>query len=58
LSAADAEASFKVRATEEFGASSLGKEFFIMDLLKAEALFNKQSPSTGLDLRVASKTAK
>jgi hypothetical protein len=43
---------------EEFRASSLGKEFFIMDLSKAEALFNKLSPATGLDLRVASKAAK
>lgn len=58
FSAADAEASFKVQAIEEFGASSLGKEFFIMDLRKAEALFTKLSLPTGLDLRVASMAAK
>jgi hypothetical protein len=57
-SAADAEATFKAQAIEEFGASSLGKEFFIMDLSNAEALFNKLSPATGLDVRVASKAGK
>jgi len=56
-SAAVAEDSFKVRAIEEFGASSLGNEFFVMDLNKAEALFNTLSPVTGLDLRIASKIA-
>jgi hypothetical protein len=55
--AGDAEASFKALATKEYGASSLGKEFFVMDLSKAEALFNKLSPATGLDLRLASNTA-
>lgn len=57
-SAADAEDSFKSQAIREFGASSLGNEFFIMDLNKAEALFNRLSPATGLDLRVASKAVK
>lgn len=57
-SAADAEDTFKAQAIREFGASSLGNEFFIMDLNKAEALFNKLSPATGLDLRVASKAVK
>lgn len=56
--AGDAEALFKVQAIKEYGASSLGKEFFIMDLSKAEALFNELSPVTGLDLRLASNTAK
>jgi hypothetical protein len=57
-SAGDAEASFKVQAIEKYAASSLGNEFFIMDLSKAEALFNKLSPAKGLDIRVASKTRK
>lgn len=57
-SAADAEASFKCQAVEEFGASSLGKEFFVMDLSKAEALFNTLSPATGLDLRITTTTAR
>ena len=56
--AGDAEALFKVQAIEEYGASSLGNEFFIMDMRKAEALFNELSPVTGLDLRLASNTAK
>lgn len=57
-SAADAEALFKYQAVEEFGASSLGKEFFVMDLSKAEALFNRLSPVTGLDLRITTTTAR
>ena len=50
--AGDSEAIFKVRAVEEFGALSLGKEYFVMDLTKAGTLFNAISPATGLDLRV------
>jgi hypothetical protein len=57
-SAALAEASFKVQAIEEIGAYSLGKEFFILDLRKAEALFNRLSPATGLEVRIAAKTAR
>jgi hypothetical protein len=57
-SAADAEALFKCQAVEEFGASSLGKEFFVMDLSKAEALFNRLSPATGLDLRITTTTVR
>jgi hypothetical protein len=56
--AGDAEAFFKVQAIKEYGASSLGKEFFIMDMRKAETLFNELSPVTGLDFRLASNTAK
>jgi hypothetical protein len=57
-SAAEAEALFKFQAVKEFGASSLGKEFFVMDLSKAEALFNRLSPATGLDLRITTTTAR
>jgi hypothetical protein len=56
--AGDAEAAFKLRAIEQFGATSLGKEFFLMDLKKAEALFNGLSPATGLEIRVRSKPSK
>ena len=56
--AADAEAAFKSRALNEFGAVSLGKEYFVMELTKAEALFNALSPATGLDLRVSAKSSK
>lgn len=56
-SAAIAEAAFKTQSVEEFQATSLGREFFIMDVKKAEALFNKLSPATGLDLRVSSSAA-
>jgi hypothetical protein len=55
--AGDAETLFKARAIKEYEASSLGKEFFIMELSKAEALFNKLSPATGLDLRLGTNTA-
>ncbi len=57
-SAADAETAFKTRAIAEFGATSMGKEFFVMELKKAEALFNVLSPATGLDLRIPSKSFK
>ena len=53
--AGDAETAFKSRAIEDFGATSLGKEFFVMDLNKAESLFNSLSPASGLDLRVTTK---
>lgn len=56
-SAAEAEAAFKARAIDQFGAKSLGKEYFIMELDRAEALFNSLSPATGLDLRVPAKFA-
>ncbi|MCW5725046.1 MAG: hypothetical protein KIS81_08805 [Maricaulaceae bacterium] len=49
--AAEAEIQFKLRAVDQFGATSLGKEFFVMDMHKAEILFNELSPITGLDLR-------
>ena len=52
-SAADAETTFKAEAVKDYGATSLGKEFFIMEISKAETLFNKLSPATGLDLRVS-----
>jgi hypothetical protein len=52
-SAAMAEIAFKTQAINQHGAISLGKEFFIMEMDKAETLFNKLSPVTGLDLRVA-----
>ena len=55
-SAADAETAFKTRAISDFGATSMGKEFFVMELERAEALFNVLSPATGLDLRVSSKS--
>lgn len=54
-SAAAAEISFKIMVIEEIGAFSLGNEFFIVDLRKAEALFNRLSPATGLDFRIADK---
>ncbi|WP_225972838.1 GIY-YIG nuclease family protein [Paracoccus jeotgali] len=54
-SAGDAETAFKSHAVEEFGATSLGKEFFVMDLNKAESLFNSLSPASGLDLRLTTK---
>lgn len=57
-SAADAETAFKSRAISEFGATSMGKEFFVMELKKAEALFNVLSPATGLDLRVSLNPSK
>ncbi|WBU27742.1 GIY-YIG nuclease family protein [Rhodopseudomonas palustris] len=57
-SAGEAEAAFKSRAVDEFGAASLGKEYFVMELNKAEALFNALSPATGLDLRVSAKSSK
>lgn len=57
-SAADAETAFKTRAIGEFGAKSLGKEFFVMELKKAEDLFNRLSPVPGLDLRVSSRPLK
>jgi hypothetical protein len=50
--AATAETAFKTAAIEGLGAKSLGKEFFIMEMEKAELLFNKLSPVSGLDLRV------
>lgn len=56
--AAAAEAAFKIRAINEFGATSLGKEYFVMEMKKAEALFNALSPASGLDLRVSAKPAK
>ena len=52
--AAEAEAAFKVHAIERFGGVSLGKEFFILNLNKANALFNELSPATGLDFRAKS----
>lgn len=51
-SAGDAETAFKLCSVEEFGATSLGKEFFVMELNRAEALFNSLSPASGLDLRL------
>lgn len=54
--AAEAEAVFKNRAINEFGATSLAKEYFVMELNKAETLFNALSPATGLDLRVSAKS--
>ena len=57
-SAAIAEAAFKHEAIEQCGATSLGKEFFIMEISKAETLFNKLSPATGLDLRVTGRSSK
>jgi len=56
--AASAEAAFKIRAIKEFGATSLGKEYFVMEMNKAESLFNALSPASGLDLRVSSKPVK
>ena len=56
--AAHAETTFKTRAIAEFGAKSMGKEFFVMELKKAEALFNLLSPATGLDVRIKSKSLK
>lgn len=53
--AGNAENEFKSRAVEGFGATSLGREYFVMDLKKAESLFNSLSPATGLDVRVSSK---
>jgi len=50
--AADAEKLFKLQATNDYGAMSLGKEFFIMDMKRAESLFNKLSPVPGLHLTV------
>ena len=52
--AANAEALFKAEAIAEYGATSLGKEYFIMDINKAEIFFNKLSPIPGLDLRARS----
>jgi hypothetical protein len=57
-SAADAEATFKAEAIEDYGATSLGNEFFIMEINKAETLFNKLSPATGLHLRVSGRGSK
>lgn len=54
-SVGDAEAAFKLRSVKDFGAISLGKEFFVMDLNKAETLFNSLSPASGLDLRLTTK---
>ncbi|MEP2165121.1 MAG: hypothetical protein ABJI59_05655 [Nisaea sp.] len=54
--AAEAEAAFKTRAIDEFGALSLGKEYFVMEMKKAEALFNALSPATGLVLRVSARS--
>lgn len=56
--AAEAEAAFKVRSIDEFGATSLGKEFFVMDMNKADSLFTTLSPATGLDLRVSASLSK
>ena len=56
--AAEAEDAFKMRAVDEFGATSLGKEFFVMDMNKADSLFNALSPATGLDLRVSTGSSK
>lgn len=56
--AGDAEAAFKLQAIDRFGATSLGKEFFLMDLKKAETLFNDLSPATGLELRVRPNQSK
>lgn len=56
--AADAETAFKTLAIEEFEATSVGKEFFVMDLEKADTLFNKLSPATGLEIRVSSNSSK
>jgi len=57
-SAGEAEAAFKVRAVEEFGAASLGKEYFVMDINKAGSLFNELSPARGLELRVSARPKK
>jgi hypothetical protein len=51
-SAAVAEQTFKDAAVEQYGAASLANEFFVMEIRKAETLFNLLSPATGLDLRV------
>lgn len=56
--AGDAETAFKLQAIDQFGATSLGKEFFLMDLKKAETLFNDLSPVTGLELRVRPNQSK
>ena len=49
--AAKVEADFKTYAMAQ-GATSLGREFFVMDLGKADALFTALSPASGLTLRV------
>jgi hypothetical protein len=51
-SAANAETAFKTRSVENYGAISLGREFFVMNLENANLLFNELSPVTGLDLRM------
>jgi|GEM_PF-1225360 len=51
-SAGEKETLFKKLAIEKFGARSLGREFFIMDMDKAEKLFTELSPVSGLLLKV------
>lgn len=57
-SAAEAETAFKSRAINEFGATSLGNEYFVMEMNKAETLFNALSPASGIDLRISAKPTK
>jgi len=51
-SAGEKETLFKNLSIEKFGAKSLGREFFIMDLDRAENLFTELSPVPGLLLKV------
>lgn len=50
--AAKAESDFKSLSISDYGATSLGREFFIMDKTKVDQLFNKLSPPTGLVIGV------
>lgn len=50
--AANAENAFKDLARSEYGAISIGREFFIMETAKADMLFNRLSPATGLSIGV------
>lgn len=52
--AGSAETRFKEQAMTRAGAISLGREFFIMDMKKAEELFNALSPAKGLEIRARS----
>lgn len=54
--AGEAERKFKAEAIEQQSALSLGKEFFLMEMNKAETLFSTLSPATGLDLRIVPET--
>ncbi|MFG1256297.1 GIY-YIG nuclease family protein [Xanthobacter flavus] len=50
--AANAENAFKDLAISEYEAVSLGREFFIMNAIKADMLFNRLSPASGLSIGV------